>query len=377
MFDRDKFYSGFRPYFREIAGKALTPEQVENLEFLLSSFENSNWFSSDIRLTAYALATIHVETYIPRTNSRYAPVTEAGGRAYFNRYDKSSNPRKARELGNTEVGDGYRFRGRGFIQITGRKNYEHFGIEDEPDRALESVVAFNIMEHGMRDGTFTGKSLEDFINDEECDYTGARRVINGQDRAREIAGYARNFEHFLRESIPATTAANDGSPITPLPSNTLGQPDPNSTLTADTAIPSAPDASGATIQNADNIINTGDAPAPTQDITQPAVVQTNLYQGTGLMGVLKRDFAAVGGGNISFQSLQSYAQDASGWPPWIISLITKLATAAIILGALWLIYRLAHYGIWRFGEWRREKLSAQINSDPTKKDLHWTGPGIG
>ena len=53
-------------------------------------------------------------------------------------------------LGNTEVGDGRRFKGRGPIQITGRANYRRFGdllglsLVDNPDTAALPEVAFRV-----------------------------------------------------------------------------------------------------------------------------------------------------------------------------------------------------------------------------------------
>jgi predicted chitinase len=56
----------------------------------------------------------------------------------------------ATRLGNTETGDGKRFKGRGPIQITGRANYKRFGdllgldLVADPPRAAVPEVAFRI-----------------------------------------------------------------------------------------------------------------------------------------------------------------------------------------------------------------------------------------
>jgi hypothetical protein len=49
----------------------------------------------------------------------------------------------------------------------------------------------------MVTGKFTGKKLSDYISGSSVDYIGARRIINGTDRASLVAGYARSFQHAL------------------------------------------------------------------------------------------------------------------------------------------------------------------------------------
>ena len=52
-----------------------------------------------------------------------------GGRALAERVYGVKNPKKARELGNAEIGDGWRYRGGGMLQATGRASYRRLGQE--------------------------------------------------------------------------------------------------------------------------------------------------------------------------------------------------------------------------------------------------------
>jgi putative chitinase len=73
--------------------------------------------------------------------------------------------------------------GRGYVQITHDVNYKAlgkaYGIGEElyinPDRALEPKIAYFIVSHGMRHGTFTTgiHKLSSHIYGKKCDYSKA------------------------------------------------------------------------------------------------------------------------------------------------------------------------------------------------------------
>ena len=75
---------------------------------------------------------------------------EIGNRKYFNQYDIRYNPKKAKELGNIYPGDGYKFRGRGFLQISGRANYTeagedlHIPLDTHPELLEQPEIAAKV-----------------------------------------------------------------------------------------------------------------------------------------------------------------------------------------------------------------------------------------
>jgi predicted chitinase len=81
----------------------------------------------------------------------FSRMKEIGGKNYFvKKYDPKHSPKTAKILGNKKVGDGERYHGRGFIQITGRDNYRMAGqalglpLEQKPELAAKPEVAAKI-----------------------------------------------------------------------------------------------------------------------------------------------------------------------------------------------------------------------------------------
>lgn len=161
------------------------------LRTLIEFIKNDNELQ-DVRQIAYMLATVKHETA-----GTFEPIKERGTREYFAKYEFR------RDLGNLRPGDGYLYIGRGYCQITGFTNYKFFGnllgvpLLTNPHMTLQPDIAYKILSHGMRKGKFTGKALSDYINIDGCDFVGARRIINGTDRAELIATYAAEYLRLL------------------------------------------------------------------------------------------------------------------------------------------------------------------------------------
>lgn len=210
--DRKAFYDNARA---SLFHGVLTHSQVTGIESILDFWENPpvkpdgefarDWAIRTEGWLAYMLATVFHETA-----QKMEPISEYGDDAYFTKhYDNRS------DLGNGP-GDGPRFKGRGFVQLTGRNNYNrmtsvvrHFyptapDFTESPESARVPMYAAVIMFDGMFTGLFTGKALKNYIGDpakgQTVDYVGARHIINGTDRAQLIAGYAQKFEAALTAS---------------------------------------------------------------------------------------------------------------------------------------------------------------------------------
>jgi hypothetical protein len=145
------------------------------------------------------LGTTHHET-----DAKMQPIHEYGGANYFFRmyYIKGNRPKKARELSNINTGDGARFHGRGYVQLTGRANYakmeRKFGTDltssdAAADRALDPVLAAKIMFFGMENGVFTGKKFADYFSADVAKWEQARAIINPGDKPKLVAGYALDY----------------------------------------------------------------------------------------------------------------------------------------------------------------------------------------
>jgi hypothetical protein len=175
MIDRAKFFAGIRQ--SPFPGK-LTSGQVSGTSAIINEWERRGL--TDLRWLADMLGTTKWET-----DHTMQPIKEGGSLAYL----------KGKKY--------WPWYGRGYVQLTWEANYKKFrdrvmklfgaDIIANPDLAMRADVAAFIMFEGMINGEFTGKKLSDYFNADKTDWVNARRIINGTDKAAEIASISKQF----------------------------------------------------------------------------------------------------------------------------------------------------------------------------------------
>jgi len=146
-----------------------------NLPFVLAGLAAEGL--TDKPMALMALSTIRSET------AGFKPIDEGKSRfntrtVPFDLYEPGTGP--GDRVGNTKPGDGAKFKGRGYVQLTGRDNYTSIGrqlgvdLVGDPTRANDPAVA--------------GRILARFIKNKEAavrsalaanDLAKARKLVNG------------------------------------------------------------------------------------------------------------------------------------------------------------------------------------------------------
>lgn len=147
-------------------------------------------------------------------------ITPAGVISSLSRHAEmgTANKAVAAKAYQSNDGDEHVYFGRCYVQLTWWSNYAAAGIAigqglvllRDPELVKDPAVAYEIMSVGMRTGKIfaNGRSFADYFNDKTSNYKGARRMVNGQDHAEDIAEIALKFEEVLAAAwLAAATAA--------------------------------------------------------------------------------------------------------------------------------------------------------------------------
>jgi putative chitinase len=323
--NRERFFKRYREEFGR-----LSQAQVAALGDLLTAIENDPQIE-DMRDVSYILATIKHETA-----HTFEPIEEYGkGRGH--------------KYGIADKETGQKYYGRGYVQLTWRKNYQTFAdllsidLVNKPKLALDPNVAWQITSIGMRKGLFTGKKLSDFINDKKTDYLGARKIINGTDKAQLIAGYAEQFEEILSSSeltadenlnvIQQGAALVDRSPSQPsieaqaATGNLSSQP-------GQASAQETPSQTKLELKDGNLKLETSESPAPPENVAieKPPVKSFGAE--------IKKDLGAVGLGEVGLQGVREAAEGAKflGLSArfWVwVSIIAIVAGAAYLIAKVY------------------------------------------
>lgn len=167
----------------------LNQSQVDGFNAILKAINEWGGDAKNPLYVAYILATAWHET--ARTMKPIEEYGKGKGRRYGSNIDIN---------GTRYTGLKHFYYGRGYVQLTWLTNYKNMGkilgvdLVNKPELALDHHTASKIMIYGMLNGSFTGKRLSNYLKKGTLEeFKQARRIINGMDKATNIAYQAQAF----------------------------------------------------------------------------------------------------------------------------------------------------------------------------------------
>ncbi|MDO8206504.1 MAG: peptidoglycan-binding protein [Gallionella sp.] len=164
---------------------------------------------TDVNMICTALGTIRAET------EGFVPISELPshfntlpGQAAFSAYEY--------KLGNKNPGDGARYRGRGYVQLTGRDNYKKYGevldipLTDNPDSASAPEVAACLLAAYL---DANREKLDKALA--ANDLKAARKIVNGGSHGLERFSetYLKAQQAWAIAAKPLAAAARAAAPV--------------------------------------------------------------------------------------------------------------------------------------------------------------------
>lgn len=141
------------------------PNVTTSWPLILASLTAHDMPTLPVQIAAAATVCVESPTWLP-VPEKYSGTPEV----YFAKYDG--------RMGNIEPGDGMKYKGRGFIQITGKSNYARYGamlgidLVGNPDLALQPSVAADVLALYFRDRNIDAAA-------KVGNWVSVRKLVNG------------------------------------------------------------------------------------------------------------------------------------------------------------------------------------------------------
>ena len=140
---------------KEVKKEVVSKEAIAAAKALLEHPSGKMLYNEAIKAGITGTELAQFMAQCAHESADFRSLKEYGTKSYFmHKYDKQFSPQTAADLGNTKNGDGAKYFGRGYIQLSGRENYTKAGkalrldivnhpeLVEQPEIATKTTIWF-------------------------------------------------------------------------------------------------------------------------------------------------------------------------------------------------------------------------------------------